>query len=148
MKNLHAKIWAIVPLLLIAISFPSCKKNDTPPATPPKPAPAISDFSPKRGETGTTVVITGTNFDSTAENDVVKFNGVVAAVTQATATQLTVTVPSGVATGKITVTVKSQTSTSATDFKVNTALMLSVTHGITNQLVYLTGGTGFGSSQQ
>jgi hypothetical protein len=138
--------FAVAGSLLLAISFQSCKKNDEPPAPPPpKPAPAISDFSPSRGGMGTTVVITGTNFDSTAANDVVKFNGVAATVTHATATQLTVTVPSGVTTGKITATVSTQTGTSATDFKVNTALTLSAAHGITNQLIYLTGGTGFGT---
>jgi hypothetical protein len=134
-------------LLLLGLAFSSCKKNNTtpPPAPPEVPAPGITDFSPKRGDAGNAIVITGTNFDATAANNTVKFNGVTATVTLATATQLTVTVPQGAVTGKITTTVSGQTGSSSTDFKVNGPLTLSSTSGITNQLIYLTGGSGFGA---
>ena len=62
-------------------------------------APVITAFSPNSGPTGaagsTTVTITGTGFSTTAANNIVYFGGVRATVTAATATQLTVTAPSG-----------------------------------------------------
>ncbi|WP_310594203.1 LamG-like jellyroll fold domain-containing protein [Flavobacterium sp.] len=58
-------------------------------------APTITSFSPTSGAVGTAVTITGTGFNTTASNNVVYFDGVKAVVTSATATSLTVTVPSG-----------------------------------------------------
>lgn len=86
-------------------------------------APTITSFTPTSGSEGTTVTITGTNFSTTAANNIVSFNGVAATVSAATATQLTVTVPSGATTGKITVTVNTSSTiaTSADDFTVTTA---------------------------
>ncbi|HEY4150548.1 MAG TPA: IPT/TIG domain-containing protein [Chitinophagaceae bacterium] len=137
-------VYALAIPLLMIVSFQSCKKSDTAPA--PKPAPLFSDFSPKNGLVGATVTITGTNFDPTPANNLVKFSGgITATVTNATATQLTVSVPAGALTGKISVTVNSQTATSTSDFAVNTPLKLSSTSGSLNQVIYLTGGTGFGT---
>ncbi|WP_333820050.1 IPT/TIG domain-containing protein [Ohtaekwangia sp.] len=84
------------------------------------PTPSITGFTPKASIVGSTVVITGTNFSKTAENNVVKFNGVTAAVpTDVSATSLTVIVPATATTGKITVAVDGVTGTSADDFTVN-----------------------------
>lgn len=84
------------------------------------PTPSIASFTPKASIVGSTVVITGTNFSKTAENNVVKFNGVTAAVpTDVSATSLTVIVPATATTGKITVAVDGVTGTSADDFTVN-----------------------------
>jgi len=57
--------------------------------------PIISSFSPSSGPIGTTVTITGTNFSATPASNIVYFGATRATVTVATATQLTVTVPSG-----------------------------------------------------
>ena len=57
--------------------------------------PTISSFTPTSGTVGTTVTITGTNFNTTAANNVVFFGATKATVTAATATSLTVTVPTG-----------------------------------------------------
>jgi hypothetical protein len=81
------------------------------------PAPALTDFSPKTGRAGTAVTITGTHFSKTPAENIVKFNGVVATVTQASETSLTVTVPDGVTTGKIAVTVNGQIAVSTADFE-------------------------------
>lgn len=67
-------------------------------------APAISGISPASGVAGASITITGTNFDVTAANDIVKFNGTTAAVTSATATQLVVVAPTGGSSGNVTVT--------------------------------------------
>jgi len=82
-------------------------------------SPAVTSFTPKNSIVGSTVVITGTNFSPTAANNVVKFNGVTATVSEASATSLTVTVPEGATTGKVSVTVDEKTGTSSDSFTVN-----------------------------
>lgn len=57
--------------------------------------PTITNFSPASGPVGTTVIITGTNFNSTPANNVVFFGATMANVSLASTTSLTVTVPSG-----------------------------------------------------
>jgi hypothetical protein len=86
---------------------------------PPSQPPTITSFSPANGAIGTSITITGTNFASNPGDNVVKINGAIATVTAASATNLTIIVPQGAGTGKITVTVGTQTATSATDFRVN-----------------------------
>jgi uncharacterized protein (TIGR03437 family) len=49
----------------------------------------------------------------------VKFNGVTATVSEASATSLTVIVPEGATTGKVSVTVDEKTGTSSDSFTVN-----------------------------
>ncbi|WP_256012193.1 YDG domain-containing protein [Desertivirga xinjiangensis] len=66
-------------------------------------APTITFFSPASGPVGTTVSITGTNFNTTAANNIVYFGATKATVTFATATSLTVTVPGGASYQPITV---------------------------------------------
>jgi len=58
-------------------------------------APVISSFNPISGNVGTTVTITGNNFDASPGNNIVYFGGVKATVSSATATTLKVVVPSG-----------------------------------------------------
>lgn len=57
--------------------------------------PSITSFAPTSGPIGSTVTITGTNFNTTAADNVVYFGPVKATVNAATATTLTVTVPVG-----------------------------------------------------
>lgn len=81
-------------------------------------SPTIIFFTPVFGLVSDKVNIIGTNFSTTPTNNIVTFNGTVATVTTAAATVLTVTVPTGATTGKISVTVNGQTATSANDFEV------------------------------
>jgi hypothetical protein len=81
--------------------------------------PVISEFQPAGGAVGTTVTLSGTGFDGTAENDTVSFNGTAAVVTSATGTTIVTAVPSGASTGKITLTVNGESVTSTSDFTVN-----------------------------
>jgi hypothetical protein len=76
----------------------------------------ISGFAPATGVVGTAVTITGTNFSLTPSENIVKFNNVVAPITEGTATQLKVSVPSEATSGKITVTVSGTTVTSVENF--------------------------------
>jgi hypothetical protein len=81
-------------------------------------SPTITSFNPTSGAIGATVVISGTNFSTTAGNNVVRFNGTQAVVTVATTTSLTVTVPAGAISGTISVTVSGVTVTSESNFAV------------------------------
>jgi hypothetical protein len=57
--------------------------------------PTITSFLPKSGNIGTSVTITGTNFNGTANQNIVFFGATKATVTAASTTSLTVTVPIG-----------------------------------------------------
>jgi hypothetical protein len=59
--------------------------------------PAISSIAPASGPVGTSVTITGTGFIASQFGNVVNFGAIRAAVTTATATSITVTVPAGAA---------------------------------------------------
>ncbi|RPE09540.1 hypothetical protein EGT74_21360 [Chitinophaga lutea] len=101
------QLWWMLCLLTVL----ACKKKpadvDNPPLTP-----EITSFAPEHGTPGTVVKITGKNFKT---GYTVTFGGIDAAVTAATATELTVPVPAAAVTGKI----KVHTATSATDFVVD-----------------------------
>ncbi len=103
----------LMAIILISIS---CSDDETKTAVP---SPTIISFSPTEGIEGATVIITGTNFSTTASANVVTFNGTAATITEATATQITTTAPTGATTGKIAITVNSKTVISATDFTVD-----------------------------
>ncbi len=66
--------------------------------------PTITSFTPTSGIIGTTVTISGTNFNTTPANNRVFFGAAMATVSVATATSLTVTVPIAANYGYITVT--------------------------------------------
>src|SRR5258705_7879450 len=78
--------------------------------------PTIISFSPTSGSIGTIVTITGTNFNTTAANNIVYFGAVKTTVTNANANTLIVTVPIGATYQPITVTTDSLTAYSAQPF--------------------------------
>jgi RHS repeat-associated protein len=80
--------------------------------------PTITRFMPTSGPVGTTVTITGQNFDPVAANNQVKFNGKPAIITSATGTSIITTVPQGATTGPITVTTSLNTATGPQPFTV------------------------------
>jgi hypothetical protein len=93
--------------------------------------PVIHGFSPPNGAAGSTVIIKGKNFSPVKEQNTVKFNGLTAEVVSSTTGELTVLAPAGVTTGKISVTVRNVTVTSASDFTVDVQapVITSITPG-------------------
>ena len=110
--------------------------------------PVISSFTPSSGNTGTSVVLTGTAFTGATS---VAFNGTAATFTVNSATKITTSVPSGATSGPITVTTPGGTGTSASNFTVGSAppaitiTGFNPTSGPVGTSVTITG-TGFGGA--
>ena len=123
---------------------------------------AITGINPTSGTVGASVTISGQNFSTTAAENTVTFLGdidadadnVVATVSAATATLLTVTVPPDAQTGKISVMVGTAADTSAASFTVTgttpapdspVVLSFTPTSGAVGATVMITG-TGFSTT--
>lgn len=78
-------------------------------------APVISSFSPTSGPAGTLVTVTGTNLGGATS---VKMGGVNVSFSVLAAGKLTFQIPSGVASGKISVTTAGGTGSSSSSFTV------------------------------
>jgi YD repeat-containing protein len=74
--------------------------------------PIITSFTPNIGTAGTTVNISGSNFDSTVSGNRVAFNGIRSPVTAGTTTSLTTSVPAGARSGHISDTTPAGTGVS------------------------------------
>jgi IPT/TIG domain len=112
---------------------------------------SISEISPASASVGAPITIHGTGFSVTASQNAVTFAGIPSAVTEATATRIATSVPSGAATGPITVATPTGLATSSTDFTIvaapeaPTVTGLSPTIGIEGTSVAIRG-TGFDAS--
>jgi uncharacterized protein (TIGR03437 family) len=110
----------------ITLSKPNCADVQTPTftvMTPPQ-CPTIANLNPSSGAVGSTVTITGTNFTDVSA---VRFtNNVNAQFTVNSSTQITVTVPSGAATGPITLSKPNCADVSTQPFTVTSALCINV----------------------
>ena len=90
------------------------------------PVLSIASFAPQQGEAGTSVVLTGSGFDTaTPANNQVSLAEIPAQVTGATATTLTVVVPDRATTGKFTVRRQNGVTLSADLFTVPTKILVS-----------------------
>jgi hypothetical protein len=96
------------------------------------PTPNIISFSPGSGPVGTEVTITGTNFTGTTA---VEFDGVAAAFTVDSGTQITTVVPAGADDGPITITNVTGSGTSSLSFVVQDLHARSVTLRLRKHLV-------------
>lgn len=86
--------------------------------TPPGSGIGIYLVNPIAGPVTQLCRVQGYGFDPVASNNVVKFNGVTATVSSATAYTLTVVVPAGATTGTVTVTNANGTANSPSSFTV------------------------------
>jgi hypothetical protein len=124
---------AITCLLLATLALTACSKHSTPPtpthpAPPPPPPPpslTITSFSPTNGPDSTTVTITGTDFNSTAAEDSVYFNGKGARVVSATDSTLVAIVPELAGTGNVIVKANGSSVTGST-FTYDTSYHVSL----------------------
>lgn len=86
--------------------------------TPPGSGIGIFLVNPFTGPVTQICRLQGYGFDPVASNNVVKFNGVTATVSSATAYTLTVVVPAGATTGTVTVTNANGTATTSLPFTI------------------------------
>jgi hypothetical protein len=84
--------------------------------------PVITSISTRFGTIGSSVIINGTGFNTAAGNNIVYFGGVKATVTSASATSLTVTVPTGALYESISIT------NAANGLTASSAEMFSLTY--------------------
>jgi tripartite motif-containing protein 71 len=107
---------------------------------------ALNSFSPVSGLAGSSVTITGSGFGNAISSQQVFFNGTAAAVTASSLSSVTVTVPAGATTGKISITREGTTVTSAAEFVALPLAISSFTPsiGLAGSSVVITG-TGFSS---
>ena len=101
--------------------------NITAGATSCTPAHSITSFAPTSGPELTHINITGTGFTA---GTTAKINGVIASILSQTTTQLVIEVPTGAATGKITLTEAGCDLDSTTDFTLLTGSCGSGSGGI------------------
>jgi YD repeat-containing protein len=80
--------------------------------------PTIFAFTPTSGVAGTSVTISGTNFDPIASRDSVAFVSASTVASTASTTAVSVAVPAGATSGKITLTTPNGSATSPSDFFV------------------------------
>ncbi len=125
----RSKIWQLTLLLVtgIFLTVAACK-NDTP---EPAPVLSITSFSPTTAPVGTTVTVTGTNFNTTPASNIVLFGNVPATVSIATPTQLIVTVPAGATDGPISVSANGSKATSTANFVIGNKAVVSVSGELT-----------------
>jgi YD repeat-containing protein len=81
-------------------------------------APTITSFSPTSGSAGTTVSVTGTNFDPTLSNDKLRMNASQAVVSTVNSTTIGTTVPVATASGHFTLIAPAGNAVSSQDFYV------------------------------
>lgn len=99
-------------VIALSLFLISCSKGGGGSNSAPTPAPTITSISVTSGPYNTRVIITGTGFSSNIADDKIFFNGKAAVITPiATSTKLFTNVPLAAGTGKVTVTVNSQTAT-------------------------------------
>ncbi|HLQ25409.1 MAG TPA: IPT/TIG domain-containing protein [Acidiferrobacterales bacterium] len=110
--------------------------------------PVISAVSPPAGLAGASVTITGANFGATQSTSTVMFNGTPASAASWSDTQITVTVPGGVTTSNVVVTVAG-TASNGVAFTVGTTPVISAVSppaGLAGASVTITG-ANFGATQ-
>ncbi len=80
--------------------------------------PIVSSLNATSGKAGDVIVITGQHFGTTVSDFEVKINGLLAEITAATATTLSVKIPAGATTGLVTIARKTKPAVNGPNFTV------------------------------
>jgi hypothetical protein len=138
------QLTATVPLFAetgpVVVTVKDITATNQPVFTVDSPTPEVTEISPASGPINTPVIITGKNFSAVLAENKVTFNGKEAAVTVATATQLTATVPMLAETGPVVVTVKGKVATNQPVFTIVSIPVLTTSDVITVTPLTATGG--------
>jgi hypothetical protein len=111
-------------------------------------SPTVGTLQPTSGSEGDSIVISGSNFGSAQGNSTVSFGGVRATtVGPWNDTQITATVPTGAATGPMSVVVNGLQSNQNVIFTVNTTISGISPNNGTALSEYQITGSGFGTAQ-
>jgi hypothetical protein len=116
MKMRNMRALAVVGFHVLAFCLFQCDKKYITPSTGDAMMPVIDRITPESGSPGSVVTIEGNNFSTkigdvevrfndNADDDIVKFAGVVAQIIEVSSTKLSVIVPPGAIKGKISVSV-------------------------------------------
>jgi YD repeat-containing protein len=98
------------------------------------PAPTITSFTPTIGVAGTSLTISGTNFQTTTANNRLQFNITGGAPTSNTSTSISTAVPTHTASGKITVTTPFGSALSTDDLFVPPSPYVASDVQVTNRM--------------
>lgn len=102
---------------LIMVTSPAGSVTSTQPFNIGLPnTPTVHSFTPTIGSPGTAVTITGTNFQTVAGNNTVRFNVAPSKIGPTTALTIKTNVPIAATSGRISVTTPNGTGTSTADF--------------------------------
>jgi hypothetical protein len=104
----------------ITVTLVACSDDSNSPN-----AVTIIGINPASGPPGTSVTITGTGFSANVGENIVKFNGIVGTVTQASSTEMVALVPEDAASGPVSVEVDLQIA-NGPSFKVTRPLVTSI----------------------
>lgn len=110
------------------------------PTFTPVPAPRITLVTPLSGPAGQEMTISGLNFSTHTDENIVKINGVTVPVKTAAATKLTLTLPGGTGNGKVEVVVNDQPVTGPNFTDQNLGIVsVSPSAGLAGTKVTITG---------
>ena len=98
------KLSAIFLLIILSIFLTGCGSDDS--ILSAENAPLISSFTPLSGIAGTQITVSGSNFSSNPATNQVTIGGVNVMPSSASATQLIIAVPDGLAPGDYRIAVK------------------------------------------
>ncbi len=109
-----------IVLLSMTLLVLSCSKEDGPDVQDQQTSPKIDVVSPTSGPVGTTIILEGTGFGDTKEDNEVRFNGRAAIIRTASTTRLVIEIPEGATTGLISVKVGAKSTISTDEFVIYT----------------------------
>ena len=118
MKTTKHLLNALLLLLSLSVLIIACKKTPDDPTPTPTPTTSITSIDPATAPVGSTIAISGTNFNTDPASNTITIGGVVATVVSVTPTRIVVVVPAGAVTGPIAVTAGGQTAQSTGTFTV------------------------------